>query len=200
MRKSYIYLSMMCSAATAAPYYLPTPPGGGLTPTDWQPTHRLEGLYAVGAGHTPDTWGFRLGTDLYSSGVSGIRHEFGATLAPQWGDGHARRHTWRSSQDLFLMPLTAGYTLNLGLAENSFLFLTGKAGWAWGHYRERSPHHRESTGFNGFTFSLGAGLKQQCSQRLYLQAGYEFGRTYANTRHDDIWGQHIISAGLGWRF
>lgn len=200
MKNILIYPVLMCGAACAAPYYLPTPPGGGLTPYDWQPTHRLEGLYAIGAKHTPDTAGFRLGMHLYNNGNQSIRHEFGMSLAPQWGDGHTHRHEWRTRQDIFMVPLTAGYTLNLGLGENTFLYLGGKAGWAWGHHKEHSAAHRESGSFNGFTFSAGGGLKFQCSERLYVQAGYEFGRTYTNTHHDDIWGQHIITAGIGWRF
>lgn len=200
MKKTLLFLCLMSGAVSAAPYYLPTPPAGGLMPYDWQPTWRLEGLYAVGASHTPDTWGVRGSMQLYSNGESQIRHEFGLNLAPQWGDGHRHRDGWRANQDLFLMPLTAGYTLNLELGKDTFIFLGAKAGWAWGHYKERSKVHHESGSFNGFTFSAGGGLKYQCNERLYVQAGYEFGRTYSNTRHDDIWGQHIISAGLGWRF
>lgn len=200
MKNLLIYLSLLSGAACAAPYYLPTPPSGGLTPYDWQPTHRLEGLYSIGSGHTPDTAGFRLGMHLYNTGAESIRHEFGMSAAPQWGDGHTHRHDWRTQQDIFMVPLTAGYTLNLELAENTFLYLGGKAGWAWGHYKERSAVHHEKGSFNGFTFSAGAGLKYECSDRLYLQAGYEYGRTYSDTHHNDIWSQHIISAGLGWRF
>ncbi|MBE6415131.1 MAG: porin family protein [Akkermansiaceae bacterium] len=200
MKKIPLYLLSLCSAASAAPYYLTTPPGGGLTPADWQPTWRLQGLYAVGVKHMPDTWGFRSGLELYSNADSGIRHEFGLNAAPQWGDGHHHRHGYRSSQDVFHLPLTAGYTLNIGLGDGILLFLSGKAGWAVGHYKEKAPSYRESGSYNGFTFSAGGGLKFQCSERLYVQAGYEFGRTYTNTRHNDTWGQHIISAGIDWRF
>lgn len=191
---------LLCSTAAAAPYYLPSPQPGALTPYDWQPTWRLEGLYAVGASHTPDTWGVRGSMNLYSSGEARIRHEFGLNAVPQWGSGHHTRHHHRTHQDIFQVPLTAGYTLNLGITDSIFLFLGGKAGWAVGHYREKSTRERESGSYNGFTFSAGGGLKIQCSERLYAQAGYEFGRTYSNTRHDDIWGQHIISIGLGWLF
>lgn len=200
MKKALVYLSILCPSALAAPYYLTTPAGGGLTPYDWQPTQSLEGLYALGTGDTPDTAGFRYGLELYNNRADPIRHEFGINAAPQWGDGHRRRHDVRAHQDLFLLPITAGYTLNIGLGEDIFLFLGGKAGWAVGHYKEKSHLHRESCTCNGFTFSAGGGLKIQCSERIYAQLGYEFGRTYTNTRHDDIWGQHIISAGIDWRF
>lgn len=200
MKKIPLYLLCMCAAASAAPYYLPTPPGGGLTPYDWQPTHTLEGMYAIGTGHTPDTGGFRCGTQLYNTGAGDIRHEFGISIAPQWGSGHRSRDDYRARQNLFLMPASLGYTLNINLVDSLFLTLGGRGGWAWGHYRERSDVHRESGSFNGFSFSAGGGLKLRCSERLYVQAGYEFGRTYSNTRHDDTWGQHIISAGFNWRF
>ena len=200
MKKAFIYLTTLCCTAGAAPYYLPTPPAGGLSPYDWQPTYQVEAQYAVGAKHTPDTWGFRGSLQLYSNGDEQIRHEFGLNLAPQWGSGHCSRDSWRSSQDLFLMPMTAGYTLNIGLGESTFLYMGGKAGWAVGRYKEHSEVYHESHSFNGFTFSAGGGLKFQCSERLYVLAGYEFGRTYSNTRHNDTWGQHIITAGINWRF
>lgn len=199
MKKALFLLS--CSLVHAAPYYLPTPPGGALTPYDWQPTWLLEGLYAAGAHHTPDTCGFRFNLQLYNTGEGPIRHEFGTSVAPQWGNGHhfysASLHT---RQDLFQLPVTAGYTLNLGLTNDIFLYMGGKAGWAFGHYKEHSRDFQISGSYNGFTFSAGGGLKIFCNERLYVKLGYEFGRTYTNTRNDDIWGQHIISAGLGWRF
>ena len=98
------------------------------------------------------------------------------------------------------MPMTAGYTLNIGLGESTFLYLGGKAGWAVGHYKEHSEIEHDSHSFNGFTFSAGGGLKVQCNERLYVQIGYEFGRSYPHNRHHTIWGQNIISTGLGWRF
>lgn len=200
MKKHLLIFALCSSCASAAPYYLATPAGGALTPYDWQPTTRLEGLYAIGASDTPDTAGFRLGLHLYNNAVAAVRHEFSFGLAPQWGNGHRHRHEHRASQDLFLMPLTAGYSLNLKLLDNISLALGGKAGWAFGHYKEHSTLHHESGAFNGFTFAAGAGLHIQCSERVYVQAGYDFARTYTNTHHDDIWGQHIISAGIGWLF
>lgn len=200
MKTTLFCLCLLAGSAAAAPYYLPSPQPGALTDADWQPTNRLEGLYAIGASHTPDTAGFRLGQSLYSPADSSIRHEFSLQIAPQWGSGHRTRHEHRSHQDIFLAPLTGGYTLNLGITEDIYLCLGGKAGWAFGHYKEKSSVCKESGYVNGFTFSAGGGLKIRCSERLYAQLGYEFGRTYTNNRHDDTLGQHIITAGLGWQF
>ena len=200
MKCALLFLCLLGGCAAAAPYYLPTPQPGALTSADWQPTIRLEGLYAIGASHTPDTAGFRLGQNLYSSADSRIRHEFDMQVAPQWGSGHRTRYAHRSHQDIFMAPLTGGYTLNLGLTDDVYLFLGGKAGWAFGHYREKSDVHKESGSFNGFYFTAGGGIKVRCSERLYAQVGYEYGRCFSNTRHDDTWGQHIITAGLGWQF
>ncbi len=196
MKKKLLSFCLLCGYASAAPYYLPTPAPGALTPNDWQPTLLLEGLYAVGASHTPDTAGFRLGQNLYSPDNSNIRHEFGIQIAPQWGSGHSHS----SHQDIFMAPLTGGYTLNLGIADNIYLFLGGKAGWAFGRHKEEFILYNRSGSFNGFTFSAGAGIKVQCSERLYAQVGYEYGRTYPNTQHSTPWGQHIITAGMGWQF
>lgn len=200
MKTTLFPLLLLAGSATAAPYYLPAPQPGALTDADWQPTNRLEALYASGASHTPDTAGLRLGQSLYSPADSSIRHEFSLQIAPQWGSGHRNRFEHRGHQNLFLAPLTGGYTLNLGLTDDVYLFLGGKAGWAFGHYKEHSDVYRESGYVNGFSFSAGGGIKIRCSERLYAQLGYEFGRTYTNTRHDDTLGQHIITAGLGWQF
>lgn len=200
MKTTLFPLLLLAGSATAAPYYLPAPQPGALTDADWQPTNRLEALYAGGASHTPDTAGFRLGQSLYSPADSSIRHEFSLQIAPQWGSGHRNRFEHRGHQNLFLAPLTGGYTLNLGLTDDVYLFLGGKAGWAFGYYKEHSDVYRESGYVNGFSFSAGGGIKIRCSERLYAQLGYEFGRTYTNTRHDDTLGQHIITAGLGWQF
>ncbi len=200
MKNTLFCLCLLCGSAAAAPYYLPTPQPGALTPWDWQPTWRVDGLYAIGGSHTPDTWGFRTGLELYSNGASQIRHQFSVHAAPQWGDDHLLRYEDRVEQDLFHLPLTAGYTLNLGITDEIFLFLGGKAGWAFGHYKEHTAYYRHSTSYNGFTFAAGGGLKVQCSERLYVQAGYDFGRTYTNMHHEDTLTQHIIYAGLGWQF
>ena len=126
MKCALLFLCLLGGCAAAAPYYLPTPQPGALTSADWQPTIRLEGLYAIGASHTPDTAGFRLGQNLYSSADSRIRHEFDMQVAPQWGSGHRTRYAHRSHQDIFMAPLTGGYTLNLGLTDDVYLFLGGK--------------------------------------------------------------------------
>lgn len=200
MKKTLIPLTALCCTASAAPYYLPTPAGGALTPYDWQPTWRLDALYASGANHTPDTAGFRTGLELYSNGEAPIRHQFGICIAPQWGSENRHEHGERLRQRLSLFPLTAGYTLNIGLADNIFLFMGGKAGWAMGHYKEEGPDWHQSSSCHGFTFNAGGGLKVQCSERLYYRLGYDFARTYTDKKHQPILGQHIISTGLEWRF
>lgn len=200
MKKALIYLTTLCCSAGAAPYYLPSPAGGALTPYDWQPTWRLDALYAIGDHHTPDTAGFRTGLELYNNRESGIRHQFGIGTAPQWGTGHHSHHGERLHQKLCTIPLTLGYTLNLGLTDHLFLFLGGKAGWALGHYKERSTTWRESESCHGFHFSAGGGLKVQCSDRTYFHLGYDFARTYSSRNHESILGQHILSAGFEWQF
>ena len=196
MKKTLIYLTTLCCSAGAAPYYLPQPAGGALTPYDWQPTWRMDALYAIGSGPTIDTAGFRTGLELYNNGDSPIRHQFGTCVGPQWGTEH-RHHIRRK---LCTIPLTLGYTLNIGLTDNFFLFLGGKAGWALGHYKERSATHRISESCHGFTFAAGGGLKIQCSERTYYHLGYDFARTYARERAGSTLGQHIISTGFEWRF
>ena len=200
MKKALIYLTALCCSASAAPYYLPTPAAGALTAADWQPTWRIDALYGFGARHTPDTSGFRTGLELYSNRNSGIRHQFGFCVAPQWGTGSHTYHGEPIHQSLCTIPLTFGYTLNIGLEEDVFLFLGGKAGWATGYYKENSPTRRDSGSCHGFTFSAGGGIKLQCSDRIYFHFGYDFARTYSNKKFESTIGQHIISTGFDWQF
>lgn len=200
MKKILTYLTALCCTAGAAPYYLPQPPGGALTPYDWQPTWRMDMLCAIGAHHAPDTAGFRTGLELYSNATSPIRHQFGACVGPQWGNSHHICRGEHLHEHLCTIPLTLGYTLNLELMKGVFLYLGGKAGWAVGRYTRRGDTRRESGSHQGFTFAAGGGFKVQCSERTYFHVGYDFARTYSNRHHEAILGQHILSTGLEWQF
>ncbi len=183
-------LGVLCGAAHAAPYYTAVPQAGDLTPYDMQPVYTVDGLYSFGAGdhENLDMWGVRGSFNLYSSAATTFRHQFNLNIAPQWGSA--------DSVDVFTMPVTAGYDLNIELADDILFYIGGKAGYAWWH--EDAPRGDESEG--GFTWSVGAGIKIQCSDDVYVRAGYEFGRTYIGGNVDDIYGAHTIVVGVGFTF
>ncbi len=217
----------LAGTASAAPYVLPSPQPGALTPYDWQPLYTLEGLYGFAQkSNHPDTCGLRGSFNLYDSGTGSFRHQFDINIGAAWGHDGVRlsgylpttatalaHHRYHTDLDLFLLPLTAGYNLNIELWENILLYLGGKVGYAWSHGKleitGQTPQgcnfacsHSQSRG--GFTFSVGAGIKVQCSDVIYVHAGYEFGRSYLDYRLEEsrniTYGSHTIYLGIGRRF
>lgn len=174
----------LCGTAHAAPYVLPGAPDA-LTPYDMQPVYNLEGIYSHSEGELPDTWGVRGSFNLYNNGEDTFRHQFNINLGALFGHEHGT--------DIFMMPLTGGYNLNIELADDVMLYMGAKAGYAFADVDVH--HHNVSHG--GFVYSVGAGIKFQCSEQVYFNAGYEFSRTYMS--YDDL-SQHSVIVGLGCRF
>ncbi len=196
-------LGALAGAASAAPYVLPSPQPGALTPYDWQPVYAIEGLYSIAQDRDmPDTKGLRASLNLYNSGEDTFRHQFSLNVAPAWGsDDYTLPFGAKEDVDLFIMPVTLGYTLNIELTDSVMLYLGGKAGYAWSHSKVSVDDVSDSESAGGFTYSVGAGLKVQCSDSVYVQAGYEFGRSYLDYNADDvIYGAHTISLGIGAQF
>lgn len=183
-------LAALSGAASAAPYVLPGNMPGNLTPYDIQPVYSVEGLYGIADESSEmDTYGVRLRLSLYSDAATDLRHQFSINLAGMWGS--------EDGVDLFMMPVTAGYDLNMELSDSVMFYISAKAGYCFGDLDAGG----DSADASGFTYSVGAGLKFQCSESIYLNVGYEFGRTYFDTSEvDDIYGQHIISVGIGCQF
>ena len=195
-------LGALAGTASAAPYVLPSPQPGALTPYDMQPVYAIEGLYAIGDDDTPDTWGVRGSFNLYSSADSTVRHQFNINVGYETGDESEYSDGIYSKVDMYKIPITAGYDLNIGLTDDIFLTIGGKAGYTMGEIETDWG----SDDIDGFTFRVGGGLKIQCSDAVYLKAGYEFTRTYfgdskfGGSTQNIILGQHVISVGLGCQF
>lgn len=183
-------LAALSGAASAAPYVLPDNMPGNYTPYDMQPVYSVEGLYGIAdESKGIDTYGARLRLSLYSDAATEFRHQFSINLAGMWGS--------EDGADLFMMPVTAGYDLNIEMSDNVMFYIAGKAGYCFGDLDVGDY----SADANGFTFSVGAGLKIQCSDSVYVNVGYEYARTYFDTSDvDDEYGQHIISVGIGCQF
>lgn len=199
-------LGALAGTASAAPYVLPSPQPGALTPYDMQPVYAVEGLYAIGDDDTPDTWGVRGSFNLYSSADSTVRHQFNINVGYETGDESDYTDGIYSKVDMYKIPVTAGYDLNLALTDSFMIYVGGKAGYAFGDMDITVENETWSETVGGFTFSVGGGLKIQCSDAVYLKAGYEFTRTYfgdskfGGSTQNIIIGQHVISVGLGCQF
>ena len=200
-------LGALAGTASAAPYVLPSPQPGALTPYDMQPVYAIEGLYAIGDdGDDPDTWGVRGSFNLYSSADSTVRHQFNINVGYETGDESERVHDIYTEVDMYKIPVTLGYDLNLALTDSFMIYLGGKAGYAFGDIDLTVEDQTWGDNAGGFTFSVGGGLKIQCSDSVYVKAGYEFTRTYfgdcnfGGATQNVITGQHVISVGLGCQF
>ncbi len=199
-------LGALGGAASAAPYYLPSPAGGELTPYDWQPAYSIEGLYNFAAeDDEADTYGARLVFSLYSNAVSTVRHEFSLSAGYEGGTEKNQDIRVESTR----IPLMLGYDANVGLTDHVFLDLGAKAGYAW-RLAEFEDKTVEPSGDDldtsdkvhtgGFTFALDAGIKVQCSDTLYVKVGYEFSRSFYNRKEHVALGQHSIVVGFGARW
>jgi opacity protein-like surface antigen len=188
-------LGVLSGAAAAAPYVMPSHQPGALTPYDIQPVYSIEGLYAIpDNSDDPDTAGVRLSFNLYNNAEDTLRHQFKLSVSPQWG---SESYSDGSSVDLFMAPVTVGYEMNIELTDSTLVYLGAKVGYAWGKIEDEWTS--ESTG--GFHYSVGGGLKFMCSDTVYVNVGYEYGRTYFSEGDVEYnMGQHIISAGVGCQF
>ncbi len=217
-------LGALIGTTSAAPYVLPSPQPGALTPYDWQPVYSIEGLYSFAADKDmPDSGGLRGSLNLYDTGTGTFRHQLNINVASAWGNDRvslahylprptAELTDERTRLHLFLMPVTLGYNLNIELVDGIMLYAGAKAGYAWSHgklkttgrtWDNRDFYHSQSHSRGGFTFSVGGGIKIQCSESVYVHAGYEFGRSYLDYNiegKDIIYGTHTIFLGIGSRF
>ncbi len=197
-----LFGGLLGSTASAAPYYIADPVGGALSPYDWQPVYSVEGVYNwVDNDLLPDTYGARLNFSLYSNAVSTVRHQFTISCGYEYGSDtidHFDNGDGSADVDLTRIPLTLGYDANISLTDHVMLDLGAKAGYAWGKVKEDG--NSENAG--GFTFSLGAGIKVQCSEAIYVKLGYEFSRTFYDKVLEKSmnFGQHSIVIGVGAQF
>ncbi len=217
-------LAALTGSASAYSYILPGQQPGAYTDNDWQPVYSIEGLYNIAQdSDLPDTWGVRGSINLYSGDTGdAFTHQFSINLAANWGSDDAPLARFapevidqyqlapgqRVDVDLFLLPVTFGYDLNIALSDNVTLFLGAKAGYAWSHGKVSGTvlgeRYSESESEGGFTYSVGGGLKVQCTDAINIHAGYEFGRSYLdydfNNRNHLIYGAHTVYFGVGGRF
>ncbi len=193
-------LAALAGSASAASYVLPYNQPGALTPVDCQPTYNVEALYAIGEHDMPDTFGVRGSFSLYNTGEGAVRHQFSINIAAEFGNDQIKTPYGSVDQDIWMLPVTAGYDINVGLCDTVFLDIGAKAGWAAGCYEATFEDMKYREEFNGFTMGVGAGLKFICNERLYFKVGYEFNRTFVHNALGTNFNQHVITAGIGTQF
>ncbi len=185
-------LAVLAGTASAAPYYLPAPQGGALTPYDMQPVYAIDAIYSIGDDEMIDTWGVRGSFNLYNDAEGTFRHQFSLSAGYEIGD----QAVHGSDVEVWQAPLLAGYDLNIELIDDVFLTVGAKGGYTLGEFEVDTV----ANNFNGFTFRAGGGFKVQCSESTYVRVGYEFGRSYIHEKGASTFGQHVISLGVGCQF
>ena len=214
-------LGALAGTATAAPYYLPQPAAGALTPYDWQPVYSIDGFYNWGAKGAPDTAGARLNFSLYSDANSTVRHQFTISAGYEAGSNNHSLYYFEDGYDVAVdkyslqlekLPITLGYDINLAVTDNVMFDFGAKAGYAFGFITGKVKDgtvngydiigYKETTNTSGFTFGFSAGLKVQFSDAIYARIAYEFTRTFFSESlpsHLNI-SQHGIVLGVGCTF
>lgn len=193
-------LAALAGSASAAGYVLPNYTPGAVIPADWQPTYNIEGMYAHGEHEMLDTWGVRGSFSLYDSGEDAVRHQFSLNIAAELGSKSKLYQGYKEETDLWMVPVTAGYDINLGVTDSVYIDFGAKLGWAFGEVEYKYADLKDSSDLNGLTMGIGAGLKFLCSERLYVKVGYDFNRTFVKDGEDFNINQHVFVLGLGTLF
>lgn len=197
-------LAVLAGTASAAPYVLPSPQTGALTPYDMQPHYGIDAVYGINdrsAG--PNMYGVRGSFNLYSSGADAVRHQFSVNVAGMMGHKHklCAMDEATVKTRAYTMPITAGYDLNVEVTDGALLYVGGKAGYAFNKVTTRHGYDRNTDSKGGFTFSVGGGLKFECSDAVMIKVGYEFSRTYVDTSYTkSSFGLHSIILGTSVQF
>ncbi len=193
MKKILSVVTLLAALSGAASAYQT----GALTPYDMQPVYSVEGLYGITKGNeTPDTYGGRLSFSMYSDAASELRHQFSLSVAGLWGSDTYDVYGYGIDVDVQMIPVTVGYTANIEITDELLFTVGAKAGYAFATV-DVGPFSMDA---DGFTYSVGAGLKYMCSDAVYLQVGYEYSDTKMGGDMDYDYGQHIISVGVGCQF
>lgn len=203
-------LAALSMTASAAPYVLPTPQPGALTPYDWQPTYQIEALYGFTSPSEvfADMWGPRLSLNLYSNQEATFRHQWSVNVAGMWGDDTKSISLYGEQvslkRDQFLLPITLGYDLNIALTDEILFYVDGKAGVAISRlkWKEKESGIEVKDNDTKFTFLVGAGFKIIASDAIQIKAGYEYQRAYFDRTLgiNKTLSMHVISLGVGVTF
>ncbi len=195
-------MATLAGTAAAAPYVLPPMQAGALTTNDWQPVYALDFVAALAdKDDFTDLYGPRASFSLYSADSGDFLHEFSLNAAYLMGDDKYYPYT----MDISVIPVTLGYDLHINIVGDLYLDLGVTAGYSMGtsSYESSMPYDWPAPAdvdLDGFTFSVGAGFMYKPSEDIYIKLGYEYSRSYFDRTEVGIWGQHVISVGIGCQF
>ena len=221
MKKScalFAILALLTTGASAAPRA-----GAPATPSVSLDTQRYsehdsasylgaDAVYTIaGEREHPDIYGCRMSYNLYDNDHDRVRHMFNVNLTMQKGtetctkaggfsNWHVPGYTPPYDIELTILPITAGYDLNLAITDKTMFFCGVKAGLAIAKV-EISGHGQEHKDNSiGITYAFGAGLRYQCNEFLMLRLGYELSQMYLDHIAGNNYLGHSFLLGAGCSF
>ena len=208
MKKTLIALLALAGIAAAGTEETITLQPAPQTACTLKPEFGIEYLY----GHSDcsdemDTQGIRasIGTTLNTN--SAFSHTFSLNLGYDWGDKADIVKGNSANLEENKTTITLGYDLNYALTDKVTLYVGAKAGYATGEIEFSRPARNFAVkdDLEGFTYSVGGGVKYQITENVHLKAGYEFNRSYLghfgpNKEENYIPCLHVFSVGVGYKF
>ena len=205
MKKTLIALLALAGIAAAGTEEVITLQSAPQTACTWQPEFSLEYLHSVTENNDEiATQGVRANFSVIRNTNSAFSHQFSLSASYEYGDEHCGVDEFYGEMDETKTTLTLGYDLNYAITDKFKVFVGAKAGYATTDVEMKVPaYNLKLTGeMEGFTYSVGAGVKYQITESINVKAGYEFGRYFMGHYEGEsiIFNQHIISVGVGYQF
>lgn len=206
MKKTLIALLALAGIAAAGTEETITLQPTPQTACTWQPEFSLEYLYGhADCSDEMDTQGIRasIGTTLNTN--SAFSHTFSLNLGYDWGDKADIVNGNSANLEENKTTITLGYDLNYALTDKVTLYVGAKAGYATGELELTARNFAVKEDLEGFTYSVGGGVKYQITENVHLKAGYEFNRSYLghigpNQEENYLPCLHVFSVGVGYKF
>ena len=208
MKKTLIALLALAGIAAAATEETITLQPAPQTACTLQPEFGIEYLYGhADCSDEMDTQGIRasIGTTLNTN--SAFSHTFSLNLGYDWGDKADIVNGDSANLEENKTTITLGYDLNYALTDKVTLYVGAKAGYATCELELSRParNFAAKEDLEGFTYSVGGGVKYQITENVHLKAGYEFNRSYfghigPNNQENYLPCLHVFSVGVGYKF
>ena len=208
MKKTLIALLALAGIAAAGTEETITLQPAPQTACTLQPEFGIEYLYGhADCSDEMDTQGIRasIGTTLNTN--SDFSHTFSLNLGYDWGDKADIVNGDSANLEENKTTITLGYDLNYALTDKVTLYVGAKAGYATCELELSTParNFAVKADLEGFTYSVGGGVKYQITENVHLKAGYEFNRSYLghigpNKEENYLPCVHVFSVGVGYKF
>ena len=206
MKKTLIALLALAGVAAAGTEETITLQPAPQTACTWQPEFSLEYVYSLAEEHDEvDTQGVRAGIGMTLKTASAFSHSFCIEFSHEEGNMTDASEGILCKLHEHKNMVTLGYDLNYALTDKVTLFVGARAGYATTDFDIKAPAfgYTMDVDLDGFTYSVGGGVKYQITESINVKAGYEFNRYYYGDfagMKNIIPNMHVFSVGVGYQF